>query len=370
MFIAAGGWAIIVVALTSWPENPGDATSPLGSLAAWHAHEMVFGFAAAGFAGYALTAMSSWSAPSCLTRSGVVMLIGAWVLARLSAWGSLGQDPRLVVPAGAAFMAFVTATLCVAALRSGSMRGGVPALFSALLMGVQGALLCGASMPQVPVVAFGLLLSVVGGRMVAAFTWNHMDRSPAQARRFVWARRSGLPSAGAIALLLVLDLAGMGEGWLAIGLLSLAALSEAMRLLLWRSRQTLRDSLLGMLHLGYVWLPVGLALVALSRLPARALSGSDALHALAAGAVACSIFAVAVRPLARRARRLHAALVDVMGFGLLWLGAAFRVFGPTGSDWGQVAPVLWCAAWALFLVRHVATSFAPVPRPVFSGPRI
>lgn len=369
MFIAAGLWAVIVVAVTTWFGRIDMTDSPLRDVASWHGHEMIFGFAAAGFAGYTLTAMTSWTGRESMSRRGTMVLLALWVLARLAAAGALGDDPRLVVPAGVAFLAFVTATLIRAALRAGSKRGTVQALFAGLLTGLQIAVLSGENMPRIPVLGFVLLLSVIGGRMVAAFTWNQIDRSPAQARRFALARLAGAPAAAAISLVLALEGLGLGDGWLPISLLLIAAAAEALRLLLWQSRQSVQVGLLVMLHLGYFWLPFGLVLVALARLPGTALSESDALHALAAGAVACSIYAVAARAVARRADRLRPAIVDIVGFVLLWAAAAFRVFGQTDPALDGVAPVVWCAAWALFLVRHCAALVAPLPRPVFSGPK-
>lgn len=369
MFIAAGLWAIVVVGVTSWSDRIDMTRSSLHSLASWHAHEMIFGFAAAGFAGYTLTAMTSWSGRDCLSRRDTAVLSALWILARMAPAGAFGDDPRLVVPAGVAFLAFVTAILFRAALRAGSTRGMVQALFAGLLTGLQVAVLSGASVPRMPVLGFALLLSVIGGRMVAAFSWNQIDRSPAQARRFAWARRAGAPAAAALSLVVILEGLGLGDGWLTLCLLLLAAGAETLRLLLWQSRQTVQVGLLVMLHLGYFWLPFGLVLVALARLPGPALPESDALHALAAGAVACSIYAVAARALARRADRLRPALVDVLGFGLLWAAAAIRVFAQMDPVFGPVAPVVWCAAWVLFLGRHGAAAVSALPRPVFSGPR-
>lgn len=365
MFILAGAWALVVVALTLWPQDMAGPASPLGSLAAWHAHEMIFGFAAAGFAGYALTAISSWA--NGLSRIAVLMLIVLWVVARLAVWGWFGTDPRLFLPLGAAFMACVALVLLRAAWQTGSLRGGVQAGIATLLTGLQLAIFYGAVMPKVPVFAFGLLLSVVGGRMVAAFTWNQINQTAKAARRFQMARNLGLISAAAIVSVLVLDLTGSGQARAIVGLLLFGATLETARLLLWQSLPTRSNGLLGMLHLGYAWLPFGLALVAFARMPEPPFWEGDALHALAAGAVACSIYAVAARALARRANGLHPAFADLAGFTCLWLAAGFRVFAPMGSVWWPAAPALWFAGWGIFVARHLAALAKPSPRPVFSG---
>ncbi|MEZ5797824.1 MAG: NnrS family protein [Paracoccaceae bacterium] len=179
LFVAAGAWALVVVALTAWPGGAGPAASPLGGLADWHAHEMVFGFAAAAFAGYALSAMAGWSGGSTLTRRRLLALLAAWLIGRLAAWGHLGQDPRLIAPAGAAFMAALAVTLGLAAWRAGAWRGAAQAALAAMLGAVQVAILLGADLRQAPVLGFVLLLSGVGGRIVAACSWNRIDSTAA-----------------------------------------------------------------------------------------------------------------------------------------------------------------------------------------------
>lgn len=370
LFALAGVWAVVGVVLTAWPGVAGRWAPPPAGGVGWHGHEMLFGFAGAAFAGYVLTAMRSWAGPHGPARAGVAALVGLWMLGRLAAWGVLGVELRLVVPAGAAFMAAVTLHLGHAALRRRSVRGAGQALLSAVLTGIEITILSGLAAPGTGVLGFALLLSVVGGRMVMAFSWNRLDRTPAQARRFAWTRHLGRLSAAAIVLAVALDLAG-GRAWTGSGVaagvpLGLAALAEAARLALWQPCHPRATALLALLHLGYLWLPAGLALAALSRAGDIGLTPRDALHALAAGAVACSVYAVALRPLAWRGAALRAARLDVLGFALVWVAAALRVFGPEGT---AAVPALWCAGWGLFLYRHIRALPRPLPRPVFSGPK-
>ncbi len=125
--------------------------------------------------------------------------------------------------------------------------------------------------------------------------------------------------------------------------------------------------MLSILYLGYAWLPLGLLLVALSKMPVWFLSTSAAWHALTAGAMACSIHAVASRAVARRADQLRPALIDLASFAFLWVAAFLRVFSPIDAIGHTAAPLIWCIAWAIFLLRHGAALFTPRPRPVFSG---
>lgn len=368
LFPAGGIWAIVAVGPVALDTGFDPTRSPLGGLTKWHAHEMLFGFAAAMFAGYALTAMTSWPGKARLSPEGVATLVALWALARLSAAGALGPEPGLAAPAAVAFMGFLTLILARSALRSRALRAAPLALFSLAMTGYQIAVVIGAGPIHLPVLAFAALLSVVGGRMVAAFTANSLTCSERQTRRVQAAGIFGLFGSVTILTALGLETLRAAPGWLGACLL-LAAAFETTRALLLLSREILTDGLLLMLHAGYFWLPIGLALVALGKTQGAPLPEGAALHGIATGAVACTIYAVAARAVAWRRDRLRASPFDGGGFVLVWVAAAWRVFAPAESQWAAAASALWGLAWAIFLARHGAALFHPAPRPVFSGPR-
>ncbi|MCG7519830.1 NnrS family protein [Ruegeria sp. Ofav3-42] len=368
MFLAGAAWAIVGVGIVGWDTGIDLTHSPLGNRWAWHGHEMVFGFAAAMFAGYALTAMPSWSSGARMSSRSVALLLMLWLLARLTAAGAFGTDPALVAVGTAGFMGFVTLTLACAALRPPSIKGAGFAAFALTMTCIQIAVLQGRAMPFLPVLGFAALLSVVGGRMVAAFTWNRLSCTAPYARRFNLAKLFGYASAAALLVALILDTFGIASNWVFAGLV-VAATTEAARLLIWLSTDTFRDSLLNMLRLAYFWLPIGLLLVALSRADFGDPPDSAALHALTAGAISCSIYAVASRAVARRDNQLRPPLIDLVGFAFLSVAAAMRVFTPNDAQGYAVVPLIWCIAWAIFLLRHSAALLHPEPRPVFSGPK-
>lgn len=368
MFLAGATWAIVGVGIVGWNSGIDLTNSPFGNRWAWHGHEMVFGFAAAMFAGYVLTAMPSWSSRARMSARSVALLLVLWLLARLTAAGAIGTDPAVVVFGTAAFMGFVTVTLACAALRRPSIKGVGFALFALTMTCIQIAVLRGGTMPSIPVLGFAALLSVVGGRMVAAFTWNRLSCTAPYSRRFKLAKLCGYASAAALLVTLILDTIGSASYWVFAGLI-VAAATEAARLLIWHSTDTFRDALLSMLRLAYFWLPLGLLLVVLSRADLGKVPDSAALHALTAGAIACSIYAVASRAVAQRGSQLQPSLIDQGGFAFLWVAAVLRVFAPTDAQGYALVPLIWCIAWAIFLLRHGVALLHPAPRPVFSGPK-
>lgn len=85
------------------------------------------------------------------------------------------------------------------------------------------------------------------------------------------------------------------------------------------------------LHLGYAWLPVGLALLGWS-IASTELAMADAQHALTADGVTVAIF----------------ALITIAGMGRLWAGFAFDGYMTLIS----LSAAAWIGAFALFLVSY------------------
>ncbi|MFC4620861.1 NnrS family protein [Comamonas nitrativorans] len=85
-----------------WP-----APAVAGGAIVWHAHELVLGFAVAGVAGFALTALPEFTGVACGTCRQLRVLVGLWLLVRLGFWvsGWLGL-PALAL-AGASQLALL-----------------------------------------------------------------------------------------------------------------------------------------------------------------------------------------------------------------------------------------------------------------------
>jgi uncharacterized protein involved in response to NO len=200
-----------------------------------------------------------------------------------------------------------------------------------------------------------LLVTIVGGRIIPAFTATALRaRGSLQRVR----RRRGLGAAAVTVMLLVAlaDLLQPG-GTAGAALAGVAALVQALRLLQWRTPATLGEPMVWVLHAGYAWLPVGLALKCVAHFWRFAFSAFW-LHALTVGVLATMILGVMTRvALSHTGRPMQVGTLTSAAYALLLLAGLTRVFGlgVAGADYLVVivlSAAFWSAAFVLFLVVY------------------
>jgi uncharacterized protein involved in response to NO len=356
-FLAAGIWA--VVALPLWLlALAGHLALPTAfDPVAWHAHEMLLGFAMAAVAGFVLTAVPNWTGRLPLNGVPLAALALLWLAGRLAvlagAWiGAL--------PAAALDLAFPLALAAAVVREVAAGRnwrnlpvcGGLVALLLAnLLMHLEplGVAATSAVGERLAIATLALLVTLIGGRIVPSFTANWLKRRGV----------TGLPAPlgrldrAALALGLVALLAWVvAPEALASGLLLVvAAVAHALRLARWQGAATWREPLLAVLHLGYAWLVLGLLGIGID-----AIGGTVGphLHGLTVGAFGTMILAVMTRAiLGHTGRALAVGPATVAAYALVSLAALARLaataFGDAYMAWLEVAGVAWLLAFALFL---------------------
>ena len=129
-----------------------------------------------------------------------------------------------------------------------------------------------------------------------------------------------------------------------------------------------------MLHLAWVWLPVGLTLIAVALLRPDWLALPAALHALTVGAMGSMILAIAARAaMAREAGRLVAGRGFAIAFALVWLAACLRITAaviPQGwPDPIKMSAAVWMLGWLIFLWSYRPALRDPLPWPILSANR-
>jgi uncharacterized protein involved in response to NO len=196
-----------------------------------------------------------------------------------------------------------------------------------------------------------LLIALIGGRIVPAFTGTALA-APGEAGRVRTASMRDRLAIGALVLMLLADLLGFTR---AGGVIALAAaLLNAWRLHGWGGSRTLREPILWVLHLGYLWLVIGLAWKGLVDLSGF-LPPADALHGLGIGAVGTMTLAVMSRAtLGHTGRPLHAPPLVVAAYLLVGAAAIARLaaaLAPThATSLLVISGALWSVAFAAFVV--------------------
>jgi uncharacterized protein involved in response to NO len=145
-----------------------------------------------------------------------------------------------------------------------------------------------------------------------------------------------------------------------------AACIQALRLLQWGTFRTLRQPIVWVLHVGYAWLPVGLALKATALLTGSAFAAFW-LHALTIGALTTMIMAVMTRAsLGHTGRPLTVDPLITGAYLLLSAAAAIRVFGLSPFKLNYPVVIVWSA---LFWTMAFAI-FVGVYSPILWRPRV
>ncbi|WP_405240527.1 NnrS family protein [Lentisalinibacter orientalis] len=365
-FLLAGWYAVIAIGLWLWlyPAAPG----PFATLPAqlWHGHEMLFGFVGAAIAGFMLTAVPSWTGSRGFAGLPLIALTLLWLAGRVALFAGDAIPFWLLGLAELAFLPMLALLLAPPLLRATNRN--TPLLFVLLFLWSADAVFVYALAQGDPGLANTavraalnlvlLLVTVIGGRIVPAFTANAL-RGRGETPGLRASRHLDRFVIGAMVLAIPADIVWPGGS--AAGLVALAAgLGQAVRLAGWQGWRTLGEPIVWVLHAAYLWLPIGLLLKAgwfLGGLPWAAYW----LHALGAGAAATMILAVMTRAsLGHTGRELRVSPPVTAAYLLLLAAVVVRVFGAAWLPFGYVTTVSIAGAlWLLaFLVYSVA--YAPV----------
>jgi uncharacterized protein involved in response to NO len=159
---------------------------------------------------------------------------------------------------------------------------------------------------------------------------------------------------------------------LSAALTALAAVLHFLRLVRWRGGKAIAEPMLAVLHIGYVFVPVGLAVVSLAAL--GWLSMTSALHLLTVGAIGNMTLAVMTRAtMGHTGRPIRASKVTVAAFAAVFIAAAIRPLAEVAPDYYFLVLGISGGAWIVGFLLF-CTEFGPMllgpklqilpPRPV------
>lgn len=329
----------------------------------WHAHEMLFGFAVAVIVGFLLTAGKAWTGLATPRGAVLAALAVLWLAARLAAVFA----PYLVYAAlDLLLLPLVAAILITVLLRAGNRRnlplGAILLLLTVANAAFHGAVVGVVDIAPVRALHAGLALvvmieCVIAGRVIPAFTMSALPGVKLQAPRAL-----ELATLTITALGLALWVLAPPHAFTA-AVLGAAALLQAQRLWRWEPLRTRARPILWVLHGAYAWLPIGLALLAVSQLGAVAVSAG--IHALAVGATGGLIVGMITRTArGHTGRPLQVSRLEVAAYLLVAGAAVIRVALPLLAPqhlviWLVAAAAAWGLAFALYLFVFAPWLLAP-----------
>lgn len=360
-FLLAGIWAILALifwihAFVGMIELPTrfDALT-------WHSHEMLFGYAAAVLAGFLLTAIPNWTGRLPLQGGPLAALVLFWIIGRLAVGFSAALPP---LPVALLDLSFLTVLLLfvLREIISGKNWRNLPLpavlavliLANALVHAGQAGWIADADIYgiRLALAVFAVMITLIGGRVVPSFTRNWLAKAKITSLPAPFGRFDKLALLVGVIALLGWTLAP--ESRLVGYLCLLAAAIHALRLARWQGHRTWREPLLLVLHVGYGWIPVALALLGARALAPAYLPASVGIHALTAGAIATMTLAVMTRAIrGHTGRELTSDLFNTLVFVVITFAALTRMVAPYLGDLYMTSLMVSAALWEVAFLGFV-----------------
>jgi len=316
----------------------------------WHAHAMLYGFASALVGGFLLTASANWTGIATTTRRGLWLLTATWVIARLLLLTPLPFWIGALFDVGYLFgLVFLVGRVL---WLSRNKRNAFQIFILLFYAGLDIAFYVGAARLDVNLMSRALigtvdlllvLMLAIGGRVIPFFTGRKLSGHTMWVNKYLtWAVNGGG------ALVLLCGLAG-APGRARGALMIVVALLAFTRWLGWRGWRAWREPMLWVLHLGYLWLAIGLVVRGVALLCVFAMPELDTLHGITVGALGTLSLGMMARVAQGHSGvpiRANAGLATM--FVLPTIAAILRLgFNqPTGWVWAAAA---WFVAYAIYL---------------------
>jgi len=329
----------------------------------WHIHEMLYGFLPAVITGFLFTAIPNWTGRLPIRGIPLAVLVIVWLAGRVTVTFSSATGWASALIVDAAFLALVGAAAAREIIAGKNWRNlRVVMLVLLLLAGnvlfhleahFHGAANYGL---RIGISAVVLLISLIGGRIIPSFTRNWLVREntgrlPVPFNRFD-SVVLGLSAWVLLAWVVIPESKITGAG------MALAGILHLMRLARWAGDRTSRDRLVLILHVAYIFVPMGFLLHAAAAF--TSLPPSAGIHAWMAGAAGAMTLAVMTRAtLGHTGQALRASVATQVIYASIIVAALARI---CAAAWpAQMVVLLHIAAcgWAIAFAGY-AIAFGPL----------
>ncbi|WP_417464232.1 NnrS family protein [Kordiimonas sp.] len=334
----------------------------------WHIHEMIFGYLAAVIAGFLLTAIPNWTGRLPISGAPLACLVLLWFFGRVL---MLAPVPDLVRAGGDSLFLIIMTFVAAREVKAGKNWRNAPVCLLVGLFALGNitfhverlGMLDSDVAVRAALSVISVLIALIGGRIVPSFTTNWLIKSGAAARPVPF---NSFDKAVLALTVLALAFWSMApEGTPTGVMLILAGALQFVRLARWQGWVPWRNALVLVLHVAYLWLPVGLVLLGFAAaLPEVVPMPSAGIHALTAGLMGMMTVAVMSRAtLGHTGRELAAGAVGCWLYVILFTAALLRVVASLIPEFYasgvMMSGVLWSLAFLIFVVHYGAMTLTP-----------
>ena len=295
LFLATAAFSVAAIGIWTLSLAGQLSISPYGSVVWWHSHEMLFGVTSAVIVGFLNTAVQTWTGERAIYGYPLLALALLWLAARLLLIFPILPD-ELIALLDISFIPAMAYVLVLRLLPSKQKRNllFLPLLLVLTLANIASHYSVLTQQPNmdianiIAVYTILTVISIVGGRVIPFFTSRALNI--AEKPRWLWLEIS---ASVAMLLLLLAHLFSFPHP-LAIMITATAFGLQFTRFTRWHSIKTLQSPILWSLHLGYLWIIIGLALELLSYVQTE-ISRSIYWHAYALGGMGILVLSMMSR---------------------------------------------------------------------------
>ncbi|WCL49874.1 NnrS family protein [Leptospira sp. GIMC2001] len=336
----------------------------------WHSYEMVFGFSRAIIIGFLFTAAQNWTGKTITRGKSLFILSLLWLLGRFIFLDNI-YIQFLSAGFDLSFDFFALSLLTKPLYAEGQRHNRIIVynfiIFTILhiltLFSFSGLLDSQLVMHFIHISIFSILVFIViiAGRILPFFTGIVVPNYNFKKNETV---ENIVIQTSFLFIALELSLAWTEELRIAAGLFAIFfAIANLLRLLTWKSWLATRYPILIILHIGYVWLVIGLFLYGLSHL--NLFPYSSSLHILTIGCIGIFIYGMITRvSLGHTGRKIQASNWIVLSYILINLAVIVRSFFPIANFYllgYSISGILWIVAFGIFILTYFKILIQPRP---------